>query len=137
MRSASATLRSWCALPRSERALVIQAAILLLFACAALRWLPDRALHRLLIFRPAARTPATASHQRLLALVEATAAGLPCRSTCLARALVSKWMLERRGVAASLIIAVKTRDRFSAHAWVEVSDSPSTPVADREIWRHP
>jgi hypothetical protein len=137
VQSASATFGRFCALPRRERAVVMEAGILLSFASAAVRWLPDRALYRLLISAPARRNAKTTSPQRLLALIEATADRLPFAVPCLARAIAEKWMLTRRTIPASLIVGVRTRDRFAAHAWVDLSDPPATPGEYHEIWRHP
>ncbi len=44
---------------------------------------------------------------------------LPVEATCLKRALVLCRMRRRRGQPAQLRIGVKTKDGFSAHAWVE------------------
>jgi len=42
------------------------------------------------------------------------------RANCLRQALVTSWMLARRGVETKLVIGVrKDRDGFAAHAWVE------------------
>jgi hypothetical protein len=47
---------------------------------------------------------------------------LPVEATCLKRALVLCRMRRRRRQTAQLRIGVKTKDGFSAHAWVEDGD---------------
>ena len=63
---------------------------------------------------------------RLAAAVVRTLEPLPVDSRCLMRSLVLLRVLSRRGVAGSLVIAVRPeeRDRLDAHAWVEVAGRP-------------
>jgi hypothetical protein len=54
---------------------------------------------------------------------------LPSDSRCLFRSLTLMCMLERRGIAQTLVVAVRPQP-FGAHAWVEVSSRPVLPEAD-------
>jgi hypothetical protein len=54
---------------------------------------------------------------------------LPSDSRCLFRSLTLMCMLERRGIAQTLVVAVRPRP-FGAHAWVEVSGRAVLPEAD-------
>lgn len=54
---------------------------------------------------------------------------LPSDSRCLFSSLTLLAMLERRGIAPKLVIAVRPRP-FAAHAWVEVAGEALLPVAD-------
>jgi hypothetical protein len=51
---------------------------------------------------------------------------LPADTRCLTRSLVLVSLLARRGIAASLVIAVRPEDDLSlaAHAWVELDGRP-------------
>lgn len=72
--------------------------------------------------RPGAR-PGIAEATRLAAHVEWAARRLPFETKCLPRAMALSWMLRRRGIAHSVIFAVRPaelRDSADAlHAWVE------------------
>ncbi|MDX6669524.1 MAG: Transglutaminase-like superfamily [Solirubrobacteraceae bacterium] len=55
---------------------------------------------------------------------------LPADSRCLMRSLVLSGLLDRRGIANTLVIGVRPGERFGAHAWVEVAGQPVLdPVA--------
>jgi hypothetical protein len=54
---------------------------------------------------------------------------LPSDSRCLFRSLTLMCMLERRGIAQTLVVAVRPQP-FGAHAWVEVGGRPVLPEAD-------
>jgi hypothetical protein len=54
---------------------------------------------------------------------------LPSDSRCLFRSLTLMCLLERRGIAQTLVVAVRPQP-FGAHAWVEVSSRPVLPEAD-------
>lgn len=55
---------------------------------------------------------------------------LPADSRCLVRSLVLVSLLAKRGIAASLVIGVKSQPRFEAHAWVECAGVPLLPAGD-------
>jgi hypothetical protein len=51
--------------------------------------------------------------------------------SCLARSLLLKWWLQRRGIAADLRLgARRVEGRLDAHAWVECQGSPVNDQAD-------
>ena len=52
---------------------------------------------------------------------------LPTDSRCLVRSLVFLNLLERRGVAGTLVIGVRTEPEFGAHAWVECDGEALLP----------
>jgi len=54
---------------------------------------------------------------------------LPSDSRCLYRSLTLLTMLQRRGIAQTLVIAVAARP-FAAHAWVEVGGEAVLPDAE-------
>ena len=62
---------------------------------------------------------------RLARHVERAAARLPFPSKCLPQAMALSWMLRRRGIAHTLIFAVRPPEMRGAadalHAWVEVA----------------
>ena len=60
---------------------------------------------------------------------------LPTDSRCLVRSLVLLTLLQRRGVATTLVIGVRSDPEFAAHAWVEHEGAPLLPVGEREYAR--
>lgn len=52
---------------------------------------------------------------------------LPTDSRCLIRSLVLLALLERRGVASTLVIGVQAEPEFSAHAWIECEGEALLP----------
>ena len=66
---------------------------------------------------------------RLARAVSKVLIRLPGDSRCLFRSLTLMCMLERRGIAQVLVIAVRPRP-FAAHAWVEVGGLAVLPDAD-------
>ncbi|MGE3915801.1 MAG: lasso peptide biosynthesis B2 protein [Hyphomicrobiaceae bacterium] len=80
--------------------------------------------------RPA-DAPALRDLQRLGAIVNRAARMTLLPATCLARALVLRWMLARVGVDARLVIGAKPAgDRLAAHAWIEVDGKPINERGD-------
>jgi len=63
--------------------------------------------------------------RRLAAQVERAAWRLPFATKCLPRAMALSWMLRRRQIAHTVVIAVRPSDRRDApdalHAWVEIA----------------
>jgi hypothetical protein len=116
--------RKFVALPGSDRRLLFEAALLLIWARVELAILPF------------AKVVSTHSGQKLCAArgpkgqipqvgwaVETTARFIPLTLTCLPQALAAWWMLQSRGHEARLMYGV-ANDRqtgFLAHAWVEVN----------------
>ncbi len=74
--------------------------------------------------RPARRDPATA--RQLAAHVARAAGRLPFATKCLPQAMALGWMLRRRGIDHSLVIAVRTADQGldpdRLHAWLAVGE---------------
>lgn len=66
---------------------------------------------------------------RLSRAMEKVLSRLPSDSRCLFSSLTLMCMLERRGIAQLLVIAVRPRP-FGAHAWVEVEGEAVLPDAD-------
>ena len=105
-------------LPAAERALLIGACALLPAVAAGLRLLSLKTLLRLLA-RPRG-VGAAIPPERAAVLVEAVAARLPLRATCLARSLVLHALLGRLGIDTHLVIgAAPAGGALEAHAWVE------------------
>jgi hypothetical protein len=66
---------------------------------------------------------------RLAHIVTRVLRRLPSDSRCLFRSLTLLCMLERRGIAQTLVIAVRPQP-FAAHAWIEVEGQAMLPDAD-------
>lgn len=113
-----------------HRAMVLEAALALTAARAALALVPPR---RLLRDAAAVATPPSAvpppdartlaGGRAVAAAIEGAARRLPWTSTCLVRALAGRFMLRRRHIACALHLGVaKPADRLEAHAWLTVGD---------------
>jgi Transglutaminase-like superfamily len=66
---------------------------------------------------------------RLARMVRRVLSVLPSDSRCLFRSLTLLCMLERRGVAQRLVIAVRSQP-FGAHAWIEVGGRAVLPAGE-------
>ena len=55
---------------------------------------------------------------------------LPFDARCLVRSLVLLGLLARRGIETRLVIGVRTRPDFSAHAWVEHGSAALLPPGE-------
>lgn len=71
---------------------------------------------------------ARATAIRLGRIVERLLRALPTDDRCLIRSLVVLRMLSERGIAARLVIGVRTDVGFGAHAWVEYEGWPVLPA---------
>jgi Transglutaminase-like superfamily len=71
-----------------------------------------------------------AAGARLGRAVQRTLWALPVDSRCLVTALVLTRMLARRGIDSVLVIGVRSRPRFVAHAWVERGGVALLPTSD-------
>jgi hypothetical protein len=60
---------------------------------------------------------------------------LPGDTRCLRRSLVLLQLLARRGIAARLVIGVRTRPDFLGHAWVECGGVPVLSPLDGSFGR--
>jgi hypothetical protein len=72
---------------------------------------------------------------RLGRIVGKTLGALPADSRCLVRSLVLTALLARRGIAATLIIGVRSEPKFEAHAWVECAGTPLLSAGDNPYER--
>ena len=144
-RSTLHRLRRFAGIDRRERTLLIEAALLLALARIALKiapfpWLARR-LGRFVTPAEARRLDAAARpadpDSRVAADVSIAigraAGALPFEVVCLPRAIASRMMLARRGVASVLHFGAATGGEkpFEAHAWldaagVEVTGYPAT-----------
>jgi len=66
---------------------------------------------------------------RLGNAVQRTLRPLPVDSRCLVTALVLTRMLARRGIDSSLVLGVRSKPKFAAHAWVERGGVALLPTA--------
>lgn len=55
---------------------------------------------------------------------------LPADSRCLMQSLVLLGMLSRRGIEAELVIGVRSKPEFAAHAWVVHGGTPLLPSGE-------
>jgi hypothetical protein len=78
--------------------------------------------------RAAATTDPTASAIRLGRTVGRTLAALPFDGKCLVRSLVLTHMLSRRGIESRLVLGVRARPTFLAHAWLERDGTALLPT---------
>ena len=72
---------------------------------------------------------------QLAGAVQRVLSVLPTDSRCLIRSLVLLALLERRGVASTLVIGVRAEPDFAAHAWVESEGRELLPSGDGEYRR--
>lgn len=118
-------------LPLRRKALL---AVEILATYARIRWLmrDENALEAVPRIRGRMRrrvvehaTPAETYHagKRLGRIVVRTLSPLPYDSRCLFRSLTLSALLQRRGIPATLVIAVRPQP-FEAHAWVEHEGRP-------------
>lgn len=113
------------ALPRSERALLIEASLRLLQAWAMLRLCPFCKVVATLQRAHAPDGLPAADIGRVRWAVETAARHLPLSLTCLPQAFAASWMLQDLGGKPALHYGVaKSADGFEAHAWVELDGRP-------------
>lgn len=145
-RSIRASLRRLSQLGAAELALLLEAAILLIFARIMLRCAPfPRIAPRLGVFLPPqearARVAPPGDPERAARLAErigwavrAAARHLPFELVCLPQGIAAHLMLRRRGVATMLHLGVAkgTTKPFDAHAWLDAAGVEVTgyPIAD-------
>lgn len=107
-----------------ERRLLLSAALLHAAIGAALALLPFRVVRRLVARLAGAfsrRQPDPRSVDRVAWAATTASRSLPFGTSCLAQALVSQVLLERRGQPARLRLGVARNSdgQFQAHAWIE------------------
>lgn len=71
-----------------------------------------------------------ASGRGLARAVVRTLTLLPTDSRCLTRSLVLTSLLARRGIESRLVLGVRHRPAFAAHAWVEHEQVPLLPAGE-------
>lgn len=87
------------------------------------------------VLQPAKSPVSIEEAANLSRLVNVAGKYLPFPSTCLTRALLLDWMLQRRGAPCELRIGVRiSRGRLDAHAWIEHAARPVNEAAD--VSRH-
>ena len=134
-------MQKFFGLPRSERWLLVKAALLLGVVRIGLRLLPFQTLKRLL--DSASRTSAEShkapqfSSDRIAWAVIAAGRYVVRDKPCLTQALAAQLLLKRRGYPASLRIGVARADgeQLEAHAWVE-SGNGSVIVGGGDLSRY-
>jgi Transglutaminase-like superfamily len=111
-------------LPRSERWLLIKAALLLGVIRLGLRLLPFRTLRQLLDSVSKSRAGNQFPSDRIVWAVIATSRYVVGDKPCLTQALAVQVLIKRRGHPANLRIGVAREDgrELKAHAWVESED---------------
>jgi len=132
--------RKLTSLSRSQRAMVLEAVLLMSVAWVGLRVLRflalRRALDRLAAFtsRPTGTAGPTCLHSVRWAITSA-ASRLP-GATCLVQALAADVMLRRRHLASELRFGVRVltggRAPFEAHAWIESDGGAVIGVAEHQ-----
>jgi transglutaminase superfamily protein len=114
-------LLQWARRAPNERALLLEAALVLLWAAVRLEFGQKWLLRRLRPSPAAHRTePAHSEAARLARAVDAVAAHLPIRSNCLVRSLALHRLLRRHNLPAELHLGANRRgtDQPEFHAWV-------------------
>ena len=113
-------------LPRPERRLLVQAALLLPVVAALVRFVGlRRCMSTLARLAPDACVGTGAFAEQTVSgvarMVRAAALHGPYRANCLKQSVTLWWLLRRRGVASDLRIGTrKGAQGLEAHAWVEV-----------------
>jgi hypothetical protein len=109
-------LRKLAALSRTDRLLIVEAALTLSAIRIALWLIPVRRVLRPARVQPAVFGPHSVA--QLAWAIQAVAPFVP-KSTCLVRALATRLLLARRGFPTTLRIGVAKSPDFQAHAWLE------------------
>lgn len=119
-------LSKFLSLEKRDRALLLNATLLLAATKLGLRLLPFQTLRRLLArLKPSSNLagfPTSDLHlQKIVWAVEVASRNIPGGAKCLPRALVAHNLLTRQGYPAQLRIGVAKDEegQLEAHAWVE------------------
>lgn len=128
--AAAKALRDWrrfCRLPAHDRALVLEAAFLVVGIWCTLRMIRYARVQRVLdAYGRAPRTNAsTSTPDRIAWAITSIAERLPMHATCLVRALAGRAIARRRGWPAEIRVGVLPPRRsdvrpLDSHAWMEV-----------------
>jgi hypothetical protein len=68
------------------------------------------------------------SGYRLGWAVQRTLRWIPGDTRCIVQSLVLTSLLARRGISSTMVIGVRTGDRFAAHAWIEHAGEAMLPA---------
>jgi len=117
-------VRRFFYLSQPDRRLLAEAALLLLLARFALRFLPFRIVIRLVELASMNRRremPSTDSPGRVGWAVTRARDCVPLFATCLTQALAAQVLMQRRGYPARLCMGVRKSNAgvFQAHAWLD------------------
>lgn len=116
-------LHKLVALTSSDRQLLFNTIFLLTIIRLGLWLLPFKTLRNLLakVTQTTSKLPTDTVHiNKIIWAVKVTSRYLPGKVKCLARALTTQILLERRGYKAQLRIGVAKNEKgLEAHAWVE------------------
>jgi hypothetical protein len=115
-------LRRLCELPRRERAVLLEAALLLPLVHALQTALPFRTWRRLLTAMPAVSAPRERPSAHDIAVaIERARRGVPGVYRCLPQAYAGNLLLHRYGFASTVQVGVSRdpKGAVEAHAWVE------------------
>jgi Transglutaminase-like superfamily len=128
-RSLRRKAQTWQSLSKSDRALLINALLLLPVVATSLKTVGLRRTQSWLTrnsVEPTVRpTEQTRANVRRAAQMLAVACRLhPLRSSCLPRTIVLWSLLRRRGIETDIRIGVRSdsKKEFQAHAWIEWND---------------
>jgi hypothetical protein len=119
-------VRTFLALERDQRRLVVEAVLCLGAAGGAVSWLPFRWFSGSLGHARAGspldqHSETSPTVERVAWAIRLASRHLPWTSTCLMRAMAGQWMLRRRGVAGTVHLGVSRNaasGEWLAHAWL-------------------
>jgi len=132
-------LRSWLRLPRAERRHTLEAALLLMVACVAVRLLPFRWYVRAMgrpggapVGVPGSATGVDQIARDVSRALRRASRHLPWHSTCLMRALAGRAMLRRRNCPGTVYVGVERREGtdHAFHAWLVAGAVPVSGVRE-------
>ena len=111
-----------------ERALLVEASLLLLLSTLAIAWLPFRTVARL-AGRSAAAPPRPdpgAAIDQVRWAVSAAGRFAPWRPVCFQHGLAAHWMLRRRRIASTLYYGASSDAERGviAHVWIRSGETP-------------
>ena len=118
------------ALPLGDRARIVGYALLLPLVHIGLGWLGYRKLYHFLATHPSHPVASVKAENEMVEVARKTASLVSIaaqhglfRATCLRQALLTWWLLRRRGIQTELRIGVQHREgKVYAHAWVKYGE---------------
>jgi hypothetical protein len=126
-KSAAPVIERFRRLGRERQSLLIEAAVELALASAAVAFLPFRRAIARGSTRLGEAGDRAVTVETLVWAVEAAARRLPWRTVCIEQGLAAQRMLRRRGIDARLHYGARTdhsASRLEAHVWVTVDGVP-------------